>query len=206
MLGIRPLIEAAEAKHDMEDATPQAKEITLWLPLQAPPGDRLSICKAQLFDMEFELREGQCSDALASLRTRLFARQHLLKYRNSNITGQHMSTRAQTMIDSITDKIDAAAMKYHGAQEAMRKLQGEERCGRFCVLLKDDVAPVEELEKDDASTRKLGRLGGQESCSQKVKTSKKNMSWIWTEAGGQDEDASVFLHECKLWFRHVSYF
>lgn len=101
------------------------------------------------------------------------------------------------MIATITDRIDAAARKYRIARETIKNLRGEEACSQFRVLEKEDVAPVQEPEMDDKATRKLGRIGGRESRSQKAQSLlKKNMSWIWTEAGSPDEDATEFLYEC----------
>lgn len=80
MPGIVALIEEAEHKRDPDKATPHAEDVLLWLPSQVPKDEHPFVCDAVLFDMKFKLREGQCADALTSLRTRLFARQHLLKY------------------------------------------------------------------------------------------------------------------------------
>ncbi len=80
----------------------------------------------------------------------------------------------------------------------MKELRGEEACGRFCALEKDDIAPVQEAESDDKATQKLERLDGRESCSQKSKPSKKDMSWTWTESGGPEDNDMVLLHECML--------
>lgn len=100
------------------------------------------------------------------------------------------------MIATVMDRIDTAAMKYRNRQEAIRSLQGEEACSRFRVLKKEDVVPVQEAETDDKAMKKLGWIRGRESRSQRSKSSSKNVSWIWTEAGGPDEDATEFLHEC----------
>ncbi|KAK0246137.1 hypothetical protein EDD85DRAFT_783838 [Armillaria nabsnona] len=170
MPGVKDMIEEADAKCNPEEPAPQAEEIALWLLSHVLEHERVSMCNSNLFDMEYKLREGQCADALSSLCSHLFAWQHLLKYQNANVTGQRMSTQAQMMIDAISDKIDAVAMKYH------------------------DVAPVQEAEIDDKAKRKLGRLGGRDSRSQKTKVSKKNMSWIWMEA-------AVHVKWSKAWAR-----
>ncbi|KAK0421952.1 hypothetical protein EV421DRAFT_1914723 [Armillaria borealis] len=207
MPGVKALIEEADAKHDLDEPAPLAKEMTLWLLSHVPENEHAFVCEANLCDMEYKLREGQCANALTSLCTHLFAWQHLIKYRNANVTGQRMSTHAQTMIDLVSDKINTVATKYRTAQDALKNLQGESSCGRLRVLQNDDIAPVQEANTDDKAKKKLGRLGGRNSRSQKTKVSNKNMSRIWTEAGGPDEDASVFLHESvhvewsKAWAR-----
>ncbi len=94
MPGVIALIEEEELHRDAEQVAPKAEEVRLWLPLHVPESERVFVYDNDLFDMEFQVREGQCTDALASLRTHLFAKQHLIRYRNNNVTGQYMSTWA----------------------------------------------------------------------------------------------------------------
>lgn len=78
MLGIVALIEGEEATWDSEISASAAEDVKLWLPSEVPEEEHLFVCKDALFDAEFCLQERQCSDALASLRSRLMARQHLI--------------------------------------------------------------------------------------------------------------------------------
>ncbi|PBK66193.1 hypothetical protein ARMSODRAFT_846538, partial [Armillaria solidipes] len=61
-----------------------------------------------------------------------------------NIVGQRMSTRARTLINSVSDQIDAIALKYCHARAVMVALKGEEGCGEFKALKADDIAAVHE--------------------------------------------------------------
>ncbi|PBK85188.1 hypothetical protein ARMGADRAFT_1036489 [Armillaria gallica] len=111
MPGVIALIEEEELHHDAKQVTPKAEEVCLWLPSHVPESERVF------------LLEGQCTDALASLHTCLFTKQHLIRYRNNNVTSQYMSTRARTMIQSISNRIKAVAAKYHQAWTAMKELR-----------------------------------------------------------------------------------
>ncbi len=176
MPGVQFLIKEADTKHDPDEPAPLAKEIILWLPSHVPESERAFVCEANLCNMEYKLREGQCVDALTSLHMCLFAWQHLIKYRNANITGQRMSTHARTMIDSVGNKINTTSMKYHMARDALKNLWGESSCGQFHVLQDYNITPVQEADADNKVKKKLGRLGGRNSHSQKTKVSNKNMS------------------------------
>lgn len=117
------------------------------------------MCEDTLFDAEFRLREGQCSDTLASLRLKLMARQHLIRYRNSNVVGQQMSMRARTITDTVSDCIDAAAARYRCGRDAMARLRGEESCSQYRVLTKEDITAVQLQERDVKATKQLGKVG-----------------------------------------------
>ncbi|KAK0429918.1 hypothetical protein EV421DRAFT_1689748, partial [Armillaria borealis] len=146
------------------------------------------VCKIAMFDTEFCLREGQCSDALSSLQTRLMACQHLIRYHNANVVGQRMSMRARTLIDTVSDRVNGASEKYRHARQAMVVLRGEDACTGFKRLEKDDIVAVQVQERDAKATKKLGRVGGCHSRSAPVVKDKPlKLSWIWTAMGGPEE-------------------
>lgn len=60
-------MEEEEAKRDTDDAAPAAEAITLWLPSQIPEDEHPHVCDVSISNAEFQLREGQCTDAFASL-------------------------------------------------------------------------------------------------------------------------------------------
>lgn len=160
MPGMKALIDEEEKMRDADDAAPMAEEVKLWLPSQVLENKHLFVSKPVLYNTEFQLQEGQCSDALVSIRMKLMAWQHLIRYRNANVVGQERSTRACTLIDTVTDCINTSAQKYRQAQVAMVALCGEESC-RVCRRLEpEDIAPMHEVECDAKATKHLGRAGG----------------------------------------------
>ncbi|PBK68367.1 hypothetical protein ARMSODRAFT_887998, partial [Armillaria solidipes] len=196
MPGCVALIEAKEAVCDSDAQAPAAEEVRLWLPSQVPSDEHLFVCDPKLFDTEFRLCEGQCADALTSLRSKLMACQHLIRYRNANIVGQRMSTRARTIIDTVSDHIDATAEKYCCAREAMVHLRGEEACGEYKVLAKDDITAVQVQEQDAKATKKLSKIGGRQSRGAPVVREKPpKISWIWMALGGPGSEVDGGVHE-----------
>lgn len=152
-------IEGEEDAWDCDMSAPTAEEVKLWLPSQVPLDERLFVCEDAFFNAEFRLWEGQCSDTLASLRSKLMARQHLIWYRNSNVVGQQMSTRARTIIDTVSDRIDTAAARYRCGRDAMAQLCGKEGCSQYRLLMKEDITAVQLQEGDAKATKRLGKVG-----------------------------------------------
>ncbi|KAJ7226772.1 hypothetical protein GGX14DRAFT_627021 [Mycena pura] len=148
--------------------------------------------------MEAKLREGQCRDALASLRMRLHAKRHLLSFRNAHVAGQKKATRAQGLIERIGARVDAAAAKYRRAREALIALRGRERCAAFPELKAADIQLDEEREADARARKKLGNIGGKSSRRERegpaLSSRERHLSWIWTEGGGPAQNEQD-LHE-----------
>ncbi|KAJ7818146.1 hypothetical protein B0H13DRAFT_2379087 [Mycena leptocephala] len=101
-----------------------------------------------LAEMEGKLREGQCRDALVTLRSRLHAKRHLLDYRGSSVAGQRAATRAYTLIGRIGDRVDTVAVKYRRARLALIALRGESAGTTFRELTVKDIQLDEEREID----------------------------------------------------------
>ncbi len=195
MPGVKTLIRTVEAERDIDAPAPLAEDVKLWLPSDVPAHHKVTVAADGLYEGELRLHQGQCSDALAQLRNKLLTKRFLISFRNTNIVGQHMSTRARSLIASVGDGVQTAARKYRQAREALVALGGEEKCGDFRVLLDEDLVLSEEVEADAVAMKQLSRLGRRDSwvttgrmggtkkhvyISQKGKT----MSWIWTAMGG----------------------
>ncbi|PBK67752.1 hypothetical protein ARMSODRAFT_888498, partial [Armillaria solidipes] len=69
-------------------------------------------CSNKLLDYEFRLREAEAYECLATLHRLLIYRSHIYKFKDKNITGQAMSTRARATIKTIIANIDTAAARY----------------------------------------------------------------------------------------------
>ncbi|KAK0449347.1 hypothetical protein EV421DRAFT_1732619 [Armillaria borealis] len=182
MPGMEVLMEEEEAKRDTDDTAPATEAITLWLPSQIPKDECPHACNASISNVKFQLREGQCTDALASL------------FRNANVVGQQRSTRLRTLINSVTDRIETSAMKYRQARAAMVALRGEGSCREFKKLEPEDVAPVHEVERDAKASKHLGRVGGRDARSQARPTVQKLM-WIWMALGSPGAEVDDGVHK-----------
>ncbi|KAF9017052.1 hypothetical protein BDZ89DRAFT_890607, partial [Hymenopellis radicata] len=100
--------------------------VRLWLPSEIPADSRAGIGKPGLYEAEAVLRRVQCSSALETLRLRLHTKCHFIMFRNTYMRGQRKTSRARTLIDSVSDGVDSMARKYHRAREALFWLGGEE--------------------------------------------------------------------------------
>ena len=200
MPGAVRLWEADEERIRNNHAVALAEDVKLWLPSSIPASTRAQ-CDAEVFAIETKLRFGQCSDALATIRLKLTAKRHLIKFRNKNVTGQGATTRAKGLIDTVSEKVASHTLKYRAARLALMNLVSPEEFLLIKELRKEDLDLSEEAEADVAAARRLGRVGGREARTtaeaMRRQTTKK-MSWIWTAMGGPDDDDPTAMHESQF--------
>ncbi|KAJ7585952.1 hypothetical protein C8J56DRAFT_787825 [Mycena floridula] len=182
-------VMAEEEQRDSEDIAPRAEEIKLWLPSELDEGLRGRGCRIGLVEMEVKLREAQCTDALTQFRGRLYAKRHLINYRNTHVTGQRGGMKARGLIDTVGEKVTTHAEKYRAARLAVISLKGGETSAEYPELRKEDLTLDEEVLLDAMATKKLGAIGtklarGQGRANGEGKV--KKLSWIWTTGVGSD--------------------
>ncbi|KAJ7458364.1 hypothetical protein B0H11DRAFT_1737877 [Mycena galericulata] len=194
MPGVDALRQEAEDRRDPDVPAPKAEDIKLWMPSELTPEQRRSVCRRGLGNMEAKLREGQCTDALTNLRSRLHAQRHLITWRNANTVGQRGATRSATLIGRVGDRIARVSAKYRQARAALIALKGEDAMPQFKELRPEDVNVNIEEESDATSRKKLGRLGSSKRSRNEPTMAKKSFSWIWTVGGGPGEDEAS-LHD-----------
>ena len=127
---------------------------------------------------------------------RLFAKRHLIIWRNTHVTGQRASTRAITLIETVSSRVRFHQRKYNRAHEAMVSLIGEKACVKYRVLEDKDLTLDVELIADAVATRKLGEMGstrtrvhGRREQEEEQGTKKKGLvSWIWTGVGDEKDE------------------
>ncbi|KAF9003752.1 hypothetical protein BDZ89DRAFT_1049788 [Hymenopellis radicata] len=199
MPAVEELLEEEEDDRD-PDADPVAAEnVKLYLPSDVMSVDAAS-CPARMKTIETQLRRAQCSEALMTLRLRLHAKSHVIKFRNNFVTGQKRGSRARTVIDTISDRVDAIAAKYR---------QGS-RCGSYYELKPEDVSTKFVVDANAKGARRLARIQGRQArqslqaiddAAMEAETeaavlegeentgaeqrgsSRRKLSWIWTVAG-----------------------
>jgi hypothetical protein len=171
----------------------------LYLPSSLPP-DLLSKCSIRLVSMEKELRIGQCRDSLAKLRTQLHAQARLLKHKYVNVRHQAPNTRSKNLLNRVSTKIEAIAIRYRNAFARLRVLdQCEQSSWRkeFLDLKDQDVRGLSEAELPDAPTRERAvELQARSLLNGGViPEGNRKVSWIWRgslagglrDQGGQDK-------------------
>ncbi|KAJ7106119.1 hypothetical protein C8R43DRAFT_906260, partial [Mycena crocata] len=182
-------VQAEEEARDSEMPPPEAEDIKLYLPSELGENVRDDGCRRGLPAMEAKLREGQCSDSIRNVRNRLHAKHHLLTYRDTNVVGQRAATRAYTLIERITERIEWSARKYKWARAALIALRGAGECTQWKELEARDIQLDEEREVDARARQRLGNVGTRYRRKGPALSSKKKyLSWIWTEGGGPGEE------------------
>ncbi|KAJ7630167.1 hypothetical protein FB45DRAFT_1027401 [Roridomyces roridus] len=194
MPGVALLRREAEALRDWDAPPPKAEDLKLWLPSELSEEQRRSACRAGLGAMEARLREGQCADALKDLRARLHTQRFLVTWRNANAVGQKGSTRSATLIGWVGDRIQRVAMKYRQARSSLIAVKGEGYAPHYKELRQEDLSIGVEEESDSSARKQLARLGSRKSRNEPAAL-KKHFSWIWTVAGGPNEDDEAALHD-----------
>ncbi|KAF8997031.1 hypothetical protein BDZ89DRAFT_970727, partial [Hymenopellis radicata] len=199
-----------------------AENIKLWMPSDVPAEDRDSMVKPYLLRMETLLQREHCSSALLKMRLKLHAKNHIIRFRDKNVTGQKRSTRARTLIDRVSDQVDLFAAQYRCAQGALTSLVGSGGVGEFRVLTQEDISSKFVEDHNAKAARRLARISGRESRLRPAQAdaedadsygaearggSRRKLSWIWTAAGTPDASTEEYLYEsvrvewCKSWAR-----
>ncbi|KAF9020723.1 hypothetical protein BDZ89DRAFT_1138473 [Hymenopellis radicata] len=199
-----------------------AENIKLWMPSDVPAQDRDTFVKPYLVRMETLLQREQCSNALLKMRLKLHAKNHIIRFRDKNVSGQKRSSRARTLIDRVSDQVDFFAAQYRCAQGALASLVGSGGVGEFRVLTQEDISSKFVEDHNAKAARRLARISGRESRLRPAVAdaedadnygaearggSKRKLSWIWTAAGTPDASTQEYLYEsvrvewCKSWAR-----
>lgn len=161
-----------------KDPETDVENMMLWVPSELSPSERSSICTNNIAIIEEKLREAQCRDALAKLRNYLHTRSHFIKNRNTNIRGQRANTRAHSLINTISSKINRTAEKYRTAYAALFRLRGAGSWQKVLRELrsKDICGPTGNI--DGAGDTHVRRKRGQEQVSC-LGEGYRTTSWIW---------------------------
>ncbi|KAK7007313.1 CxC2 domain-containing protein [Favolaschia claudopus] len=188
-----------EERRDRDAPAPKVENIKLWLPSQMSPAQRSVACSTAAVNCEVKLRGAQCSDALDQLRSRLHTSSYLISFRNSQSTGQKHTTRSATLIARIGDRVRRSASKYRDARQALTVLKGAEYAPEFQILLDEHLTASLEVEGDEASRRKLARLGSsRRAANEPSAQAKKGLSWIWVAGGGPGDDEAELQESVRI--------
>ncbi len=154
--------QGCRVKVSIEEAL-DAVDLPLFLPSSVTGHFRQN---KKLMDFEFRLHEAESYECLMTLRRQLIFRSHIYKFKDQNVTGQLMSTRARSTISSVIKNIDEAAARYRKLQADLVVLAmalGDVKAGwdrQLRVLNAADVRPLDETMPGETEGRRA-------------------MSWIW---------------------------
>ncbi|KAJ6462537.1 hypothetical protein C8R45DRAFT_1064445 [Mycena sanguinolenta] len=163
MPGAARALEDFEASRDSDAPPPKAELVKLFMPSQMQPAnaaDNVRGCIPGLVDMEAKLRVAQCENSLASLRSRLHAKRHLISFRNSHVVGQVQSTKARTLIDQVGERAESYANRYRQGRAALVALKREAAHLHLLELRPEDIQLDGDFGDTDArASSKLAMVG-----------------------------------------------
>lgn len=151
------------------DFSSQPELLPLNLPSSIPSNSREDICTAGVDSIETRLREAQCSESLADLRTQLIKRTYTNKYKERTASSQRAYTRFRTLQNQTEVKIKSAQTVYNTARSALLALKGPGSWeDQYQVLKREDVRGMHERgmtaeEKEDhIRTRRMAGFSNEQ--------------------------------------------
>ncbi|KIY61212.1 hypothetical protein CYLTODRAFT_328727, partial [Cylindrobasidium torrendii FP15055 ss-10] len=215
---------AADARKSGRPRVPTPDEqVKLWLPSDIPHGTCLSY-PTILFITEAGLRRLDCSSELDTVRQLLYSQGHLISYRDRFVTGQKKGTRSRTLIQDVTDRLNAAVLRFNTACTALIGLTDEKSARPYRVLVKDNLRTKDIFDFKGKAAERLskvlnsrirkrirGRNVGADPVGESAqgdpaavasadaneagRESRRVMNWIWTAKGAPDLDEESFLYD-----------
>ncbi|KIJ11640.1 hypothetical protein PAXINDRAFT_164080 [Paxillus involutus ATCC 200175] len=146
-------------------------------------------CPLQLEQIEWQLRKGQAYDALDELHQALRSHSYMLKFKDQFLCGQGPNIRARNCLKSVDNKVNASAVKYCAAHNALSVLSELLKIvgwsNTFPALANDDICAMTEGMNDSSEGRRT-------------------LSWIWKSCKKATEDEldeglqdAIHLEWCK---------
>jgi hypothetical protein len=172
--GVALLRERDNCLHSSSDASPW--DLKIWLPSRIC---HLLPCPPELQQYEWRMREAEANDALDGLRKALRMRSYLIKDKRDWSVGVSANTRSQTAIQRCSTRIDAFAVRYWIAREALESLA--------LLLHKDETWKTIYLPLEEEDIRGL-------PMDQRIGEGSATLSWIWFSAESRAEGEKV-LHD-----------
>jgi hypothetical protein len=179
------------------------QEVELYLPSSILVWGLNIHCDVRLLHIEFELCRAQANDALQEVRNNLRLRSHVKQTKMQSHRGQRTNTRSLGMITHLNDKINAAALKYRLARNAVFLLAhhlGEDiPVEDFPYLRKKDISPLwddskSQHAKDQQKNKKVTK---RRTVNSKDDNNVTAVSWIWKRLGEAAVDGDELLQEGK---------
>ncbi|KIY63263.1 hypothetical protein CYLTODRAFT_323455, partial [Cylindrobasidium torrendii FP15055 ss-10] len=147
---------AAEARGKPRLPTSE-EHIKLWLPSDVPFSARLSL-PTLLFVTEAGQRRLDCSTELDTIRQLLYSQGHLISFRDRFITGQAKGTRSRTLIQDVTDRLNAAVLRYNTSCTALVTLTDQKSAWPYRILTKENLRTKEMIDYKGKAADRLNKV------------------------------------------------
>jgi hypothetical protein len=161
------------------------QEVELYLPSSVLVWGLNIHCDVRLLRIKFELRRAQADDALQEVHNNLRLRSHVKQTKMQSHHGQCTNTQSLGMITCLNDKIDAAALKYCLARNAVfllaHHLGKDIPVEDFPYLRKKDISLLwDDSESQHAKDRqKKKKVTKRWTVNSKGDDNVTAVSWIW---------------------------
>lgn len=146
------------------DHSSEPERMPLHLPSSIPVESCGNMCVSDIASIEARLREAQCSEALAELRTQLIKRTYTNKYKERTASSQRAYTRFRTLQNHTEAKIKSAQIVYNTARAALFALKGAGSWeDRYQVLNREDVRGMHErgmTDEEKEEHKRTRRMAG----------------------------------------------
>ncbi|KAL1740941.1 hypothetical protein HDZ31DRAFT_67421 [Schizophyllum fasciatum] len=128
------------------DDDDEAENIRLYLPSELVSARvRAAVCAPRLEHVKERLREGEAHESLEAVRHALRARTVTNTFRNTQVRGQPLSTRARSTFDKVAKEVHTAKLRYRYSRNAYLTLRGHgDWESTLRVLDDDDVRALNE--------------------------------------------------------------
>jgi hypothetical protein len=162
----------------------------LWFPSKLSNEERSEGRLDTLSQLEVQLRQAQCLDALDTIRSIERAKIAVVSYRNKNSRGQTANTRIQTVFSTLARRSKLAAHRYRRARIALLAIVGD---GAWTLKFKElhdtDIrGPGNDFSDGDnysnGRRKKRKKLpAAHRDGGERLGEGSRTTSWIWTVTG-----------------------
>ena len=125
----------------------------------------------------------------------------MYKYKDRHLVGQSANTHCQNLLKKVMKQVDASAVKYRRARQAIAELSevlGEVDWKTRLLSLEDaDIRPLRDIDDADLDRRKKAKDPKYKKKGMKVAEGHMTLSWIWKVVGVTADGDDKGLQEGK---------
>lgn len=208
MPGLTSYLNSISWKEEQDDLD-KPETMRLWLPSEIPTALRENVCSSALTKIEEELRVGQLSESLASIRHHLRQRGYAGQLKNRNGKGQVYFLRSNAFISQVERHIRKHQSTYNNARRSLMNIRGPGGWEKiYQVLLPTDICGINERlvrQEEEAEYKRAREMLGLTDDAEidedqpavtspidvrAIGEGKRRLSWIWYSVSAEEKNGS----------------